>query len=141
MSIVTWSEQAQALGAIRDAVFISEQAVPESLERDPMDSEYVHALATSDRGEPIGTGRLLPGGKIGRMAVLAPWRGRGVGAGLLNALIDHARTRGDGTVTLDAQTSAEPFYRRHGFVSSGEVFMDAGIPHIRMHLALDPRNP
>ncbi len=136
VDIVGWAENEPVLSAIRDQVFIEEQDVPEELERDPRDSDYVHALATSDRGKPIGTGRLLPNGKIGRMAVVASWRGRGVGAVLLQSLIDHAAGRGDSEVMLDAQTSAEAFYQRHGFVSEGEVFMDAGIPHIRMRKRL-----
>ncbi|MDE0713851.1 MAG: GNAT family N-acetyltransferase [Gammaproteobacteria bacterium] len=134
--IVPWDEHAGTLRAIRDRVFIEEQRVPENLERDPRDPSYVHALAETGAGEPIGTGRLLPGGKIGRMAVLPEWRSRRVGSALLEALISVARERGDREIVLDAQVSAEVFYRRQGFSSEGDVFMDAGIPHVRMRLAL-----
>lgn len=140
VDIVSWVDKASVLSAIRDEVFIVEQSVPEELERDPLDRDYVHALAISDQGEAIGTGRLLPGGKIGRMAVLGSWRGYGVGAALLVALVDFARERGDEEVMLDAQTSAERFYQRHGFVSEGDEFMDAGIPHIRMRKLLNSRD-
>ncbi|MXX16883.1 MAG: GNAT family N-acetyltransferase, partial [Gammaproteobacteria bacterium] len=75
-------------------------------------------------------------GKIGRMAVLPEWRSRRVGSALLEALISVARERGDREIVLDAQVSAEEFYRRQGFSREGDVFMDAGIPHVRMRLAL-----
>ena len=132
--IVPWGEHARTLQAIRDRVFIQEQQVPEELERDPCDPGYVHVLATTETGEPIGTGRLLPGGKVGRMAVLPEWRSGGVGSALLESLIAVARERGDREVVLDAQVSAEGFYRRRGFTSEGGIFLDAGIPHIRMRL-------
>lgn len=117
---------------IRDQVFIVEQHVPVELERDPADVDYVHALARDSGGRGIATGRLLPDGKIGRMAVLSEWRGKGVGRNLLECLIDAAATRGDRAVRLDAQIQASGFYRRQGFVAEGEPFMDAGIPHVHM---------
>ena len=67
------------------------------------------------RARPIGCGRLLPDGHIGRMAVLSDWRGQGVGAALLVRLIELARERGDARVLLNAQTQAMPFYARYGF--------------------------
>ena len=136
VEIVPWDQHAGTLRAIRDRVFIEEQRVPEDLERDPRDPSYVHALAITDAGVAIGTGRLLPGGKIGRMAVLPAWRSRRVGSALLQSLISVARERGDREIVLDAQVSAEAFYLRQGFSSEGDVFMDAGIPHVRMRLGL-----
>jgi predicted GNAT family N-acyltransferase len=65
-------------------------------------------LAQSATGEPIGTGRLLPDGRIGRMAVIASWRGRGR-RGDAVALMDEARRRGSRT-HLHAQTHAKDFY-------------------------------
>ena len=75
-------------------------------------------------------------GHIGRMAVLAPWRGRGVGSAILRRLIDAARERGDGEIVLAAQIQAIAFYRAHQFVEEGEVFLEAGIAHRRMRLPL-----
>jgi predicted GNAT family N-acyltransferase len=108
------------------------------LEWDELDAQSRHVLAESGQGEPVGTGRLLPDGHIGRMAVLSDWRGCGVGSGLLQALLCLARAQGHAEVLLNAQTHAEPFYARHGFVSSGEPFTDAGIPHRTMRLVLKP---
>ncbi len=127
--IVDWRDAAASLRAIREAVFIIEQHVPEALEWDDMDARSTHALALAADGTPIGCGRLLPTGYIGRLAVLAPWRDRGVGAALLAALVDLARERGHARVTLNAQARAVPFYARHGFAATGERFDEAGIDH------------
>jgi predicted GNAT family N-acyltransferase len=133
---VAWGEARDELRAIRISVFVREQHVPEALEWDGIDEECLHVLARTAAGEAIGTGRLLPDGHIGRMAVLAHWRGRGVGARLLGELIEIAVERGDNEVELSAQTHAIGFYRRFGFeVTSGE-YLDAGIPHRRMRRSL-----
>lgn len=128
----TWSDAAAQLRCVRRAVFVVEQRVPESLEWDDADAQSLHALAIDHRGEPIGCARLLPDGHIGRVAVLAPWRRRGVGGALLLRLVDVARGRGDKRVILNAQVAAMPFYVRHGFVASGGVFDEAGIAHCVM---------
>jgi predicted GNAT family N-acyltransferase len=70
------------------------------------------------------------------MAVLKPWRGRGVGSALLVELIGLAREGGHAEVRLHAQTHALGFYRRHGYVTLGEEFLEAGIPHYEMRLGL-----
>jgi predicted GNAT family N-acyltransferase len=130
VDLVSWQDAATQLSAIRRLIFIEEQGVPEELEWDGLDATAVHAKATSPTGEVIGTARLLPDGQIGRMAVLRQWRGAGVGTAMLQRLIAHAAAREN--LFLNAQTSAESFYRRNGFESEGEIFMEAGIPHIRM---------
>jgi len=129
LQLVSWDEAGPALRAVRLAVFVVEQRIPESLEWDEMDVPSTHALAVDAAGSPIGCGRLLPDGHLGRMAVLAPWRGRGVGGALLDALVELASERGHARAILNAQVSAEPFYARHGFVATGEVFDEAGIDH------------
>lgn len=134
-----WDEVGQVAGAIRTRVFVEEQGVPAELEWDAADTECWHAIATDARGVPVGTGRLLPDGHIGRMAVLAEARGCGVGMAILQALIAQARTLGYTEVVLHAQTHAEPFYRRAGFMREGDLFMEAGIEHVTMRLALDGR--
>jgi predicted GNAT family N-acyltransferase len=89
-------------------------------------------LASDGDGSPIGTGRLLPDGHIGRMAVLADWRGKGVGRALLERLLEEAAGLGMRRLALHAQTQAAGFYRRFGFVEEGPEFMEAGIPHRTM---------
>ncbi len=118
--------------SIRTAVFVEEQRVPIELEIDALDAASVHALARDMTGRAVGTGRLLPDGHIGRMAVLKSARGTGVGSALLRALMDEASRRGFADVMLNAQTQAVPFYQRFGFVEEGGEHDDAGIAHVTM---------
>lgn len=131
IDLVNWPDTSTQLSAIRRRIFIDEQGVPADLEWDGLDATAMHARATSLAGEVIGTARLLPDGQIGRMAVLREWRGLGVGTAMLQCLIACAPAKE--RLFLNAQTSAESFYRRNGFEPEGEIFMEAGIPHIRMH--------
>lgn len=123
---------AAAAREVRRVVFVIEQGVPESLEIDGRDAGAVHALAFADDGSAIGTARLLPGGKIGRVAVLAPWRGRGVGAALMRCLLDAADAHGWDEIVLHAQSWTVGFYEKLGFVIEGDEFEEAKIPHRRM---------
>ena len=127
-----WSSVKSGAQAVRHEVFVIEQKVPLALEWDEMDALSLHALVVDEAGMAVATGRLLPDGHIGRMAVRKTWRGGGIGAMVLQALMDEAKRRGDRAVLLHAQTHALPFYARHGFVREGEEFIEAGIPHICM---------
>jgi predicted GNAT family N-acyltransferase len=132
----SWDALREEAVAIRYAVFVGEQGVPVELEIDAQDPVSVHALARDASGRALGTGRLLPDGHIGRMAVLAAARGTGVGSALLTALLGESRRRGNHATALSAQTHAIAFYARHGFVTEGKEYDDAGIPHITMRRAL-----
>lgn len=125
-----------ALRKVRETVFVQEQQVPVEEEWDALDPLCMHVVARDAAGEPIGTGRLTPEHKIGRMAVLRDWRGRGVGDAMLAALMSQARDMGWPQVSLHAQVSAEAFYARHGFIPYGERFWEAGIEHQSMHRSL-----
>jgi predicted GNAT family N-acyltransferase len=127
-----WTTLSADAKLIRFEVFVQEQNVPAELEMDNMDVVCLHAVAYAEDGTPVGTGRLLPDGHIGRMAVRKPGRGTGIGGALLQALMAQARARGDKAVVLSAQTHAAPFYERHGFSIDGEEFFEAGIAHINM---------
>ena len=129
----------QDLRAVREPVFVVEQQVPLELEWDELDPKCRHVIARDDAHRPIGTGRLTPEHKIGRMAVLKEWRGRGVGEALLLALIEQARELGLPEVSLHAQVDAIGFYEKFGFEGYGERFEEAGIQHQSMRLALAPR--
>jgi len=128
------------LQAIRDVVFVQEQQVPAEMERDALDPQCVHVIARTADGMAIGTGRLTPDHRIGRMAVLRDWRGKGVGDAMLLALIEQARERGWREVALNAQASAITFYARHGFLPHGERFIEAGIEHLAMRRLLAGAN-
>jgi predicted GNAT family N-acyltransferase len=132
---VQWEADQSALRAVRFEVFVLEQRVAEDLEWDGIDAQCRHVLALDPQGRAIGTGRLLPDGHIGRMAVLGAWRGCGVGSAMLALLIDLAR-RDHAEVRLNAQVHAMPFYARFGFTPEGDPFDEAGIPHRSMKRAL-----
>ncbi|MDP4836373.1 MAG: GNAT family N-acetyltransferase [Burkholderiales bacterium] len=134
--IGAWSELSQAASAIRYEVFVHEQHVPLELELDEMDVLSVHALAVDAQGRGLATGRLLPDGHIGRMAVLQAERKKGLGAQVLRALIEVAKRKAYPEVILGAQLHAKGFYVRQGFIEFGDVFMDANIPHIMMRMPL-----
>lgn len=129
------------LREVRETVFVREQNVPVELELDELDPLCHHVLARDAAGRPIGTGRLTPQRSIGRMAVLAGWRGRGVGEAMLLALMAQARSLGWRELSLHAQVAAIGFYARHGFLPVGDRFVEAGIDHQAMRLLLDAANP
>ncbi len=130
--VAVWDDDKEALQLIREQVFVEEQNVPQELEWDGLDEKCLHLLAEDSQGNPIGTGRLLPDGHIGRMAVLAEWRGKHVGTALLHGLMQEAQQRGYKELLLASQLHAMPFYEKSGFVAEGDVFDDAGIPHRTM---------
>jgi predicted GNAT family N-acyltransferase len=134
--LADWSADREVLERIRRVVFIEEQRVPEADEWDGEDEASVHVLARLNR-DPVGTGRLNPAGKIGRIAVIAGLRGRGVGTRILLRLLEEARRLGIREPFLHAQVQAVPFYEKLGFSSQGGEFDEAGIPHVRMSLVLE----
>ena len=135
--IKPWYEAQNEAFFVRDAVFIQEQGVPASLELDEFDPQALHALAYHG-SNCIGTGRLVSSnlleGRIGRMAVLKAYRGKGFGKQLLNALIGQAKIQGLAQVTLHAQLQAISFYEQFGFKAAGEPYDEAGIRHRDMML-------
>lgn len=138
ISIVSNAQDLQRCFAIRRAVFVQEQNVPEEEEWDGRDAECTHFLAFSDATvpEPVGTARLCEyedgSAKIQRVAVLSHARRAGVGRLLMTAVEQEAVRRGFDAVHLSAQTTSIPFYERLGYLAFGDVFDDAGIPHRNM---------
>ena len=135
IELMAWSEARVHAAPIREEVFVAEQGVPAELEMDEADAECLHAVAF-DGERAVATGRLLPDGHIGRMAVLEKARGRGVGSALLLALMDESRRRGNREAVLNAQVQAQAFYERHGYALAGAPYDDAGIPHVEMRRRL-----
>lgn len=136
MLLGDWLTCRQDALAVRYEVFVCEQHVPAEIEADSEDAASWHAVAYDGQDEPVGTGRLLRDAHIGRMAVRAPYRGRGVGSQILMALVDEARARRYPQVVLSAQVHARAFYEAHGFVAQGAPYMEAGIEHVTMSKAL-----
>jgi predicted GNAT family N-acyltransferase len=137
---VTSGERLEQALAIRRAVFIEEQGVSEALEIDGADGEAQHLLALQ-AGDPVGTLRLrwVDDGrvaKIERVAVLPRARGARVGQALVEAALALARAGGAEAARLHSQTTVQAFYARLGFAAFGPEFMEDGIPHVAMRLAL-----
>ena len=133
IALLPWEEARAHAAPIRFAVFVEEQGVPRDIELDENDAACLHAVAFDD-GVPVGTGRLLRDGHIGRMAVLEAWRGRGIGSLLLKSLVEKARQSAMKELALSAQVHAVAFYRAHGFVEEGAEYLEAGIRHQSMRL-------
>jgi predicted GNAT family N-acyltransferase len=136
LALAHWDADRADLERIRRRVFVEEQGIPEGDEWDGEDPASVHVLARLNR-DPVGTGRLNRAGKIGRIAVLAGLRGRGIGTQILRRLLDEARRLGIREPCLHAQVQAVPFYEKLGFARRGDEFDEAGIPHVRMSLVLE----
>ncbi|MFT5481696.1 MAG: putative GNAT family N-acyltransferase [Halieaceae bacterium] len=135
VKVVPWSTHHVALDRVRELVFIREQGVPTDIVSDGQDQLCRH-FVLEDRGQPIGCGRLQTNGKIERMAVLLPYRNTGLGADLLDFIINYARENDYMSLHLHAQVKAVSFYQRAGFLPEGPVFEEAGIQHQGMRLKL-----
>lgn len=135
ISVVRWQTHQQILTAIRYAVFVDEQKVPASIEIDAHDDDAIHVLATVNNSA-VGTGRLLADGHIGRVAVLKEHRGTGLGLKLMQALMTAARNAAYNEVILSSQVHAIGFYKKIGFTTTGDVYLEAGILHQDMTLTL-----
>lgn len=138
VTLNNWNTQKEAARFVRMHVFVVEQKIPLALEWDKMDEHCIHAVATDKAGAPIGTGRLMPDGHIGRIAVLASARGNGVGSQILQSLMQVAKERGDKRVVLSSQSKVQSFYTRFGFTAVGKEFIEAGIKHIDMEHYFKP---
>jgi predicted GNAT family N-acyltransferase len=135
-----WTRLGTEARQIREHVFVAEQGVPAEMELDEFDPAAQHVVARLKDGRCMGTARLIADtagtARIGRMAVLAEWRGRGVGAALLWRLFECAASAGLHGLVLSAQIQAMPFYRRYGFTEEGSEYLDAGIRHMTMRRKL-----
>ena len=134
----SWAADRSQLEPVRRAVFVEEQGVPAEIEMDGQDGDCRHLLALLGE-EVVGTVRLLPDGRIGRLAVLKDYRGRGYGRELILAMLQVARDAALPQVYLHAQCHALGFYTELGFTPEGDEFEEAGIDHINMILPLGNR--
>lgn len=136
IEFVSWLTHQEQLLQVRRAVFIEEQLISEADEIDGIDHEFHHVLCSAvDDDQPLGCARIAESGKIGRVAIIKAFRGKGLGIELMQFCIDAVLGWGK-TPYLDAQVEVIPFYERVGFLASGDVFLDANIPHRRMSFAL-----
>ena len=124
---------------VRKKVFVEEQGIAENLELDEHDKEALH-MVVKDGERVIGTARVLflanNQAKIERMAILKPFRHKGIGSGIISFLNEELRNRQVAQVVLHAQYAVVDFYKSCGFEKSGSLFWEAGIKHIRMERRL-----
>ena len=129
-----WTALGADASALRTEVFTHEQGIALGLVNDAADAPGLHAVAYNGLGQAVATGRLIRHddavSQIGRLAVHRALRGSGVGAQVMQALVDGARQRGDAEVMLHAQRSAQGFYEGAGFTARGACFEEAGLPHL-----------
>lgn len=124
--------------ALREQVFCVEQGVPLAADRDGLD-ELATQIVAVESGRVIGTCRVLVDGdvgRLGRMAVEAGARGRGLGAAILAAAERSARDAGARLMRLHAQRYIEDMYAAAGYAPYGEPFVEEGIPHVAMEKRL-----
>ncbi|AGC67925.1 acetyltransferase [Thermoclostridium stercorarium subsp. stercorarium DSM 8532] len=124
---------------IRVEVFVKEQNVPEEIELDEFDKTAVHVVAYRD-DEPVGCGRVFMEGdyaRIGRVAVLKKERKKGTGRLICEELIRIGKEKGAKKFVLDAQVQAIGFYQKLGFAVKSDVFIEAGIEHVRMEAVFE----
>ena len=127
---------APEIRSIRNNVFTIEQQIDEDVDFDGQDCDAVHVLV-SYQGRHVGTGRMLADGHIGRLAVLKEFRGQGLGAKAVRALVKEAKSRGMDRVYLGFQTHAIGFYEKLGFSAYGEPYVEANIEHVHMERSID----
>lgn len=121
---------------VRKRVFVIEQNVPESLEGDRYDDFALHVICKVNESV-VGTGRIVflnESAKIGRVAVLKSYRNRGVGKTIVRFLIEESKKRGKKTIFANVQIRTQKFYEKLGFKRVGDIFIEAGIEHIKMIL-------
>ncbi len=135
ISQVTWQDAESDLREIRTPVFIEEQDVAPDFEWDEIDATAVHLLAVFNN-EAIACLRIMDYQKIGRMAVLKAWLGKGVGRAILEEAVKLCKIHGSMCIKLSAQTHAIGFYQQAGFKVVSEEYCDVHIPHVDMQLEL-----
>ncbi|MCH5321154.1 MAG: GNAT family N-acetyltransferase [Eubacterium sp.] len=120
--------------AIRTAVFTNEQGADADKEFDELDNFSDFALLY-DGENAVATARVVEiskGYKIGRIAVLKEYRGKGYGEDIVRSVTEKAFDNGADKVYVDAQNYAVPFYEKIGFKVIGEELFDRGLPHTPM---------
>jgi predicted GNAT family N-acyltransferase len=127
-----WETESALLYEVRSSVFVEEQGVDVSIERDGKDDQCHHSLAHDSSGKALGTGRLSPEGKIGRLAVLKEWRGSGIGSEIMRNLIKQSESLGMVRTYLHSQVAVTEFYESLGYRQEGPIFEEASIPHVVM---------
>lgn len=136
MKMVTTAYDGMTVSYVRFQVFVEEQGVPLDLEMDGSDQVATSFLMFLDHA-PIGTMRYIRLDdhtlKLGRIALLKPYRHQGYGRALMRWFDTYALSIFKKvTLTLHAQRSVQSFYEACGYRPLGDPFFEAGIEHIEM---------
>ncbi len=129
-------QEKRAVYALRFDVFVNEQKVPPEIELDEEDEKALHIIA-EDSGVTVGCARLIlheGEGHVGRLAVKRSYRGQGVGTEICRFVIDYCKKHGYRKIWLNSQIQAVDFYEKLGFEKEGDLFIEAGIEHIKMEI-------
>ena len=133
---VDWDVQKDVLQQIREKVFVYELHIPKDVEFDSLDEFALHVLVSDETQTPIATGRLCIDGLIGRIAVLPEHRNRRVYKSLLHFIVELAAKQGIEKVSINCILNEVERFKKNGFVQQGNVFMEAGIPRLRMQCSV-----
>jgi predicted GNAT family N-acyltransferase len=133
--VVSYQDFAVAIDLVRKAVFQLEQQVDASIDFDGLDSEARQVIAFCNQ-KPVGTARIqfldARSAKVERVAVLAEYRGKGIGQQLMQTVLAFLSQQDVTNCKVHAQRQVVPFYQKLGFVPEGAEFFEAGIPHLVM---------
>lgn len=132
-------EELSAIQSVREAVFQVEQQVDPALDFDGLDESSDQIIAYLN-AQAVGTARVRyldnKTAKIERLAVLPTARGKGIGQQIMAKGLDIAAQNNISEVVIHAQKYIMGLYQKLGFEPEGEVFEEAGIPHVKMRRKL-----
>ena len=125
----SWQSSSNEILAVRHKVFMIEQHFDSKILCDLQDQDCYHLVVRNAEGLVIATGRLSPQGRIGRIAVLLPYRGAGIGSKILSELVKIGHSHKLQNISLNAELDNMHFYDSQHFMASGPVYMKQGVPH------------
>lgn len=138
VSRVNWKQADFLLKDVRERVFICEHRIPRTIEFDRKDRKAFHVLVCDDMTqEPIATGRILPSGEIGRIAVVMSYRKRKLDKVVIESLLKIAKELALEEVFIYSPLDAVDYFRKNLFYPVGSVFMEAGLPKQQMACRVD----
>ncbi|WP_448211549.1 GNAT family N-acetyltransferase [Colwellia sp. MEBiC06753] len=138
VSRVSWEHAAPLLKTVRERVFICEHRIPKRIEFDRKDNQAIHMLVCDDNSqEPVATGRILPSGEIGRIAVIQEHRKQQLDKLVLKGLLRIAKDLELNEVFIYSPLEAVDYFANNQFHPVGSVFMEAGLPKQQMACSIE----
>jgi ElaA protein len=133
-------DQLYDLLKLRSEVFVLEQnCAYVDLDDKDRHADAHHLLGIDADGRLQAYTRLLPPGlgfaepSFGRVITAAGVRGQGLGHQLIARSIEQVRQHWPrNNIRIGAQSHLQDLYRRHGFATASEQYLEDGIPHHEM---------